>query len=160
MLVESGCLKWTGKSRNARNPTIKISEKNKYVWQCLAAFLSIGALSLHFIATFMFSEVSVVQLWLQGYMHAHTNAVFGGKWLRCLSITLCCYCAVPPLISHSLSQLHMAQQVLPPTPCLSHSRTDYFTEYCVWSFQWEQKLNSVNAVTCTRQYNMGFSCES
>lgn len=115
------------------------------IWQpfCLSA------LSLHFIATFMFSKVSVVQLWLQGYMHAHTNAVFGGKWLRCLCITLCCYCAVPPLISHSLSQLHMAQQVLPPTPCLSrsHSRTDYFTEYCVWSFQWEQKLNSVNAVT-------------
>lgn len=77
-----------------------------------------------------------VQYWLQGYRHAHTNGVFCGKWLRSLSITLCCYCVVSLLISHSVSQLHMAQRVLPPTPCLSRSRshTDYAAGHCVWSF--------------------------
>lgn len=64
--------------------------------------------------------------WLQGCRRSRTNGVFG-KWLQLLSLTLGCYCTVPPappplLISHSADRLHMAQS-LPPTPRLSGSRS-------------------------------------
>lgn len=88
------------------------------------------------------------QHWLQGCRHAHTNGVFCAKWLWSLSIALHCHCVVSLFISHTACQLHMAQRVLPPTPCLSrslsHSRTDMQLSIVCGPLTREQKLNSVS----------------
>lgn len=166
-LNQFNLIHWAGLinlEKNLPNATIKrkkcvwMGKDQHLAWSFLSMSLSVGV-RLCVFAPFVCSKVSVVQYWLQGYRHTHTNGVFCGKWLWCLSITLHCYCIVPLLIYHSTSQLHMAQRVFPPTPCLppSHSHRLCCWALCVVLWR-ENKSSTVNAVKCTREYYMGFYC--
>lgn len=104
--------------------------------------LSLSVCHFAYFPLFLFSERSVGTVPAAG-QQAHPHCVFFGKWLWSLFIiTLRCHCVVPLLISHSASQLHMAQRVLPPTPCLSESHSHRSCSRALCVVLWRENQSS------------------